>query len=258
MDEQNNNTSDDQTEDKFKYFLQIYQIYRDHVKHEDTLGNQRLTFFIASQSLLFIPYFTILKDYQFYSVDTVLLIVICALGWWISDLVEPSIQGFVSASHNINSIWKQEHLEKLTNKAFVECYSYNEQKSQIEEISRNKIKNSENLSFFKINQKIIPNIRYENNEPKLRDSMNFKTNKIPFRFKQIWMLLLFFSIILPVINCTLSELHLQKNYTQTIKIEFSKEFKKNIENILNQNAPDFLNKLQQEFKNKEQQGFEEG
>ena len=292
MDEQNNNTSDDQTEDKFKDFLEIYQIYRDHVKHEDTLGNQRLSFFIASQSFLFFPYFNILKDYQrhgYNGFDTFLLIVICVLGWWVSHLVEPSIKGFVSASHNINLIWKRHYLAKLNQETndFYKCESGTEANKETEankngllfflgrlfycevisypenttlrsivnnqEINNNsnnkKIEESPNLSFLSINQITIPNIRHENNNKQLRDNVDNFTNKIPHWFKLIWIVLLIISLIFNFCHT---------NPTETTKIEFSEQSNKDIEKILNQTQTYFLNQLQQEFNNKEEQGFKQG
>ena len=188
---------------EFEEFLEIYNIYRDHVKHEDTLLNQRLNFLIASQSFLFIPYFTVLKEFISNDSDLVLLSIIlfliCCLGYFIKILTESSIQGFVDASSAINQQWKTEYLKSNSH---VQTKGYNTETENNIQIDKDELADSTNLAFltfsnFSIDNfnKTIPNIRYENNNQDIKNQINIFRNQMPRWLKIIWCILFVVSLI---------------------------------------------------------------
>ncbi len=186
--------------DQFKEFLAIYQIYRDHVKHEDTLLNQRLSFLIASQSFLFVPYFMVLRDCisneHNNGYDSFLLLLICFLGVLINLLTESSIQAFIDASSAIGQQWKTKYLKSPY--CIIKPKGYNPDpdiKDHEIEIGKNDLDKSTNLAFLTFgsndDQTTIPNIRYENNSEFLKRRVNCLTNKMPYWFILIWLILFF-------------------------------------------------------------------
>ncbi len=209
---------------KTKDFLELYQIYRDHIKHEDTLGNQRISYFIASQSFLFFPYFNVLKDYKengYNWYDLSLLTLICLLGIGSSFFARHSIKAFVDAADAIGRQWKKRYLltkENSSNRN-TKFYRYNDQKGLTEFPNKIQLYNDEtkenksvcrrlfndkklehNLSFIENNNQVIPNIRYENPSSFLVAAIIKFSNKIPAWFISIWIILLLFSVVLWLIN----------------------------------------------------------
>ncbi len=181
-------------QDQFKEFLDLYQIYRDHVKHEDDLGNQRLNFFIASQSILFFPYFEVLKEFgskEYQPYDLCLLILICILGLIISCLTEASVRGFVDASSAIALIWKKKYLPRQV-RISLKDYKYVPQAKDIKPIDS--IEDKDKLSFLVINNQTFPNIRYENPSENLNWRIKFFSNNLPYWFMAIWGFLLALSV----------------------------------------------------------------
>ncbi len=173
---------------EFKEFLEIYNIYRDHIKHEDTLLNQRLNFLITSQSFLFIIYFALFKDIATHlGTNCILLCSICFLGYFMNILTESSIQGFVDASSAINQQWKTEYLKKSK---IVETKRYDSKTKRNIQIEKEDLEHSTNLAFLTLNTKdlitTIPNIRYENDDKHINTQIQKYRDQMPVWFLRIW------------------------------------------------------------------------
>lgn len=150
-----------QYSEEYNNLIETYQIYREHIKHEDTLGNQRISILIATQSFLFFPYFSILGKAELYNFYyPILLLLICGLGIFINWLIKPSIEAFVKSADHINERCKyylgtvKESHESNNSDLNIEFYTYqsgqNNKNNNLEKIGETeKIENSENLSFLK-------------------------------------------------------------------------------------------------------------
>lgn len=170
------NDKDNLNDKDWKNFIEVYQIYRDHIKHEDTLGNQRINILIASQSFLFIAFFRVLGKYadcknENLFILCILLILICILGISINELIKPAIQAFRKAREKRVEQWeiflKEKHLE-----------------------------NTNNIIEYKYNEKTIniPDIRYEVGDD-LKTDLNKGFNKIYNWFTHLWILLIIIAIV---------------------------------------------------------------
>jgi hypothetical protein len=185
-----------------KSLYDLYDIYRDHIKHEDNLGNARINILLASQSFLFFPYFSILKDYRnngYSGYDSLLLFGICSLGIGINVIVRPSVRGFIDASSHIGNVWKDK-ISKTKNDS-MRRYDIKLDKlaTQAQDSPKkpNSKRKNEDIGFIDIDTKEhnpIPNIRYENPTARLRLQMQFFTNQLPLWLIIIWIAL----FIIPV------------------------------------------------------------
>lgn len=206
------------SDEEFDEFKEIYSIYRDHIKHEDTLGNQRLSYFIASQSFLFFPYFATYKDYRangYNGFDCTLLVMICVIGFLLSFSSRNSVRAFVVAADEIAKQWKTNYWHEKDEDETKECpkFSWHE---RTEEIKEKDFKNS--IAFIKIKEKVIPNIRYETNSKFLLRGIRYFAHRLPVWFMGIWGLLFSLTIILSACQFGLEEqtkVDIYKSLTET-------------------------------------------
>ena len=234
----------DFTEKFEKEFLEKYSIYRDHIKHEDNLANQRLSFFIASQSFLLFPYFSILKDYKangYNCYDLFLLFIVCCLGLFLSSAITPAIQGFVDATSAINRVWKLYYLQSWIKHGEMSAFKYgkDDKEEQDDKLLDTDITDisKDDLAFLKVNKVpkslILPNIRHESSNKKVNDGFFKCFYAIPKWFRFIW--ILFFIIPLLLHICFYND---------------ESNFRGNLENIIIKSNQDLILEIEQEHNKK--------